>query len=470
MKPLSVKEVADAVRGRIIREGSAAVITGVSTDTRTIQPGDLFVPLKGERFDGHDYLQEAVDKGAAAVLIHNLNKILPEGVHTIVTGNTLAALQDLAAWYLKSFSIPVVAITGSTGKTTTKDMIYNVLSRKFNVLKTQGNFNNEIGLPLTLFGLEPHHQIAVLEMGMSGFGEIRRLAAIARPKVAVFTNIGVSHMENLGNRDGIWKAKSEVLEGFHGGCTAILNDDNDILHREANRMQQDNVPYDVIRFGTGTHAEVRADDIHGLGEGGIAYKLSINGECCPIKLNAPGKHNVYNSLAAIAVGRVFDMEMKDIQAGLLEYVSGSMRLHIFSMPGRQDIKVIDDVYNASPDSVKAALHILKDMKGSRKIAILGDMLELGDYSRQAHRQTGQMAAKYGVHILFTRGQDSAWIGEGAVEAGMQAKAVFHSSDNQGVIHWLENNLQEGDRILVKGSRGMHMEKIVSYLNNGGNLT
>ncbi|HHT64752.1 MAG TPA: UDP-N-acetylmuramoyl-tripeptide--D-alanyl-D-alanine ligase, partial [Clostridiales bacterium] len=283
-----------------------------------------------------------------------------------------------------------------------------------------------------------------------------------------FTNIGVSHMEGLGSRDGIWKAKSEVLEGFHEGCTVILNDDNDILHREADRMKQDKVPYDVIRFGTGTRSDYRADDIQILGEGGIAYNLWVNGTCSPIRLHAPGRHNVYNSLAAIAAGRLFGMDMKDIQEGLLEYVSGSMRLHIFTVPGRVDCKVIDDAYNASPDSVHAALQILKDMEGSRKIAVLGDMLELGEYSRQAHKQTGRMAAECGVHVLLTRGQDSVWIGEGAVEAGMQAEAVFHSSDNRGVIHWLENNLQEGDRILVKGSRGMQMEEIVSYLNNGGN--
>lgn len=469
MRPITVIETADAVQGRIVREGGAAVITGVSTDTRTLQPGNLFVALEGERFDGHDFLKEAADKGAAAVLIHNLNKTLPEDVHTIVTGNTLTALQDLAAWYLRRFSLPVVAITGSTGKTTTKDMICNVLSRKFNVLKTQGNFNNEIGLPLTLFGLESHHQLAVLEMGMSGFGEIRRLAAVAPPKVAVITNIGISHIEKLGSRDNIWKAKSEVLEQFGEGCTVILNDDNDILHREAERMKGEPIPYDVIRFGTGAGAEYRADDIRMLGEDGIEYNLSVEKGTYPIKLNAPGRHNVYNSLAAIATGRVFGMEMNDIQSGLLEFVSGSMRLNIFSIKHRENIKVIDDAYNASPDSVKAALHILRDMEGRRKIAILGDMLELGEYSHSAHKQTGRTAAECGVNILLTRGRDSAWIGEGAVEAGMDTRNVFHSKDNQGVIQWLGSYLQEGDRILVKGSRGMHMEEIVSYLRNGEDL-
>jgi UDP-N-acetylmuramoyl-tripeptide--D-alanyl-D-alanine ligase len=466
MKPISVIKAAEAVEGNIIQTGSASVFTGVSTDTRTIQPGDLFIALEGENFDGHDYLEQAVEKDAAAVLIHNLNKTLPKGVHTIVTRNTLTALQNLAAWYLKLFSIPIVAITGSTGKTTTKDMIYSVLSQRFNVLKTQGNFNNEIGLPLTLFHLEPHHEIAVLEMGMSGFGEIRRLTDIAPPKVAVITNIGVSHMEKLGSRDNIWKAKSEILEKLHVGGTFILNDDDDILHREASRMNQEKMPYDVIRFGTGMDVEYKADDIQVLGEEGIKYNLLMGKETYSINLNAPGRHNVYNSLAAIATGKVFGMDMVDIQAGLLEFVSGSMRLNIFSMEAYNDIKVIDDAYNASPDSVEAALHILRDMKGTRKIAILGDMLELGDYSLSAHKQIGKAALECGVHILITKGQHSSWIGEGAVEAGMQASNIFHREDNEGVINWLAGNIREGDRILIKGSRGMHMEEIVSYLKSG----
>ena len=273
--------------------------------------------------------------------------------------------------------------------------------------------------------MEPHHEIAVLEMGMSGFGEIRRLTDIAPPKVAVITNIGVSHMEKLGSRDNIWKAKSEILEKLNGGDTFILNDDDDILHREASRMNQEKMPYDLIRFGTGMDVEYKADDIQVLGEEGIKYNLLMGKETYSINLNAPGRHNVYNSLAAIATGKVFGMDMVDIQAGLLEFVSGSMRLNIFSMEAYNDIKVIDDAYNASPDSVEAALHILRDMKGTRKIAILGDMLELGDYSLSAHKQIGKAALECGVHILITKGQHSSWIGEGAVGSRYAGFKYFH---------------------------------------------
>ena len=465
MKPLSIETIAAAVNGRIIRDGKVSEITGVSTDTRTIQPGDLFVPLVGERFDGHNFLMQAAQKGAAAILTQNLNKTLPGGIYIIYRNDTLAALQDLAAWYLRSFGIPVVAVTGSTGKTTTKDMIAGVLSEQYSVLRTQGNFNNAIGLPLTLFHLEPHHQIAVLEMGMSGFGEIRRLAGIAPPRVAVMTNIGVSHMEKLGSRENILKAKLEILERFQADCTAVLNDDNDLLHQAGERMKREGVPYTVIRFGTGPDTDYRAEKICLMGESGTEYTLVADGAKFPVTLRVPGKHNVSNSLAAIAVGRTFGLDMEEIRSGLLKFTGEKMRLNIIDFGKDADIKIIDDVYNASPDSVHAALKLLQDMEGGRKIAVLGDMLELGDYSRSAHRQVGEMAAVCGVDILITKGRDSAWIGEGAMEAGMPAHSIYHLQTNREVIDWLRDALSGGDRILIKGSRAMQMEEIVAYLKN-----
>ncbi|NLC43705.1 MAG: UDP-N-acetylmuramoyl-tripeptide--D-alanyl-D-alanine ligase [Clostridiales bacterium] len=470
MKPLSIKEVTNAVGGRVASKGSAKVITGVSTDSRTIQAGDLFIPLVGENFDGHDYIMQAAEKGAVAILTHNLNRTLPQGVHTIVTGNTLKALQDLAAWYLRSLPIPIIAVTGSTGKTTTKDLISLVLSKRYKVLKTQGNFNNEIGLPMTLFQLEAHHEIGVLEMGMSGFGEISRLAAIAPPKAVVFTNIGVSHIENLGSRDNIWKAKSEVLEQLQSDCTVLLNVDNDILHREGKAMIDNSTPYKLLRYGTENEADYRAENIQLLGEAGIKYDLVAEGEIWPIYLKVPGRHNVLNSLAAIATGRAFGVEMADIQEALPSYIGGNMRLDIFSVPGFDDVKIIDDAYNASPDSVQAALKILEDMKGSRKIAILGDMLELGEYTNEAHQLIGKSVAECGVNVLITVGKAGIWTTEAAIKSGMDDKALFHKTSNGEIINWLEENLQQGDRVLVKGSRGLKMEEIVSHLRQGRDLS
>jgi UDP-N-acetylmuramoyl-tripeptide--D-alanyl-D-alanine ligase len=466
MNPLSIREIIDAVKGRVISEGSMVEITGVSTDTRTLQAGELFIPLVGENFDGHDYLIQAADKGAAVVLTHNLEKPLPSGIYIIHTENTLTALQDLAAWYLKSYNIPVVAVTGSTGKTTTKDMIDSVLSQRFSVLSTKGNFNNEIGLPLTLFQLEPHHQIAVLEMGMSGFGEIRRLATIAPPRIAVVSNIGISHIEKLGSRENILKAKLEILEKFQPGCIALLNYDNDLLYQAGEQMIKDRVSFDVVGFGTGSDADYRAEDIILTKETGSEYTLVMDGKRYSINLSVPGMHNVYNSLSAIAVGRAFGLDMDEISSGLKKFTGGNMRLHIFQPRNNKDIKVIDDTYNASPDSVQAALKILRDMEGKRKIAVLGDMMELGDYSPGAHRQVGQMAVDNEVDILITKGKDSAWIGEGAMESGMPARFIHHMQSNEEVIEWLKKGLIDGDRILVKGSRSMQMEEITEFLKNG----
>lgn len=459
MKPLSIEEIVNAIGGKVIQKGNTAKITGVSTDTRTIQPGSLFIPLVGERFDGHKFIDIAVQNGAAAIITQDPEITISDSVHIIYTRSTLDALQRLATWYLKSFNIPVVAITGSTGKTTTKDMVYSVLSEKFNVLKTQGNFNNEIGLPLTLFNLNTQHQIVVLEMGMSGFGEIRRLVGIAPPKVAVISNIGVSHIEKLGSRENILKAKMEIFEGFNDGCTAIINDDNDLLHQLGN-----NSPFPVIKFGTEQTADYWAEDINLMGEAGIKYTIRLDEKTYPITLKVPGRHNIYNSLTAIAIGRIFGMDMAEIQKGLLSFESGKMRLNIFTV--NPNIKIIDDVYNASPDSVNAALKILQDMDGDRRIAILGDMLELGEYSSNAHKQVGKMVVSCKTDILITKGKDSEWIGEGAISAGMPAGSIIHLQSNQEVIERLNTVLLSGDRILVKGSRGMHMEEIVGYLKNG----
>ena len=466
MRPLSIEKTADAAHGKLLRKGMMPEITGVSTDTRTIRPGDLFVPLIGERFDGHKFLPQAVQKGAAAVLTRNLRNPLPDGISIIYCEDTLASLQELAAWYLKSMHIPVVAVTGSTGKTSTRDMIACVLSEQYCVLSTHENFNNAIGLPLTLFRLEPCHQVAVLEMGMSGFGEIRRLAGIAPPKIAVLTNIGISHIEKLGSRENILKAKLEILEQFQADCTAVLNDDNDLLHQEGNRMEEKKVPFSLVRFGTGPGADYRAEDLRPAGESGMEYTLVADRTRFPVRLRVPGKHNVFNSLAAIAVGRTFGIGMDQICSGLLKHTGGQMRLHVENIGGDADMKIIDDVYNASPDSVHAAMELLRNMAGGRKIAVLGDMMELGDYSERAHRQVGEMVAEYGTDILITKGNYSSWIADGAKEAGMPAQSIYDFPENQGVIQWMKDGLSDGDRILIKGSRAMKMEEIVAYLKGG----
>jgi len=457
MGSFTIEEICVATGGRLIGgNGKNIEIKGVSTDTRTIKEKQLFIPLLGENFDGHDFIPDAVQKGAAAVITQYSHIKITGDIPVIFVKNTLTALQDIAMFHRKRFNIPIVAVTGSTGKTTTKDMIYYVLSERYDVLRTEGNLNNEIGLPHTLLRLNDAHDIAVLEMGMSGFGEIHRLAEISRPKVGVITNIGVSHIEKLGSKQNILKAKMEIFDFFTPDGIAVLNGDDELLW-----SIRDNLPFTIKYFGTGDRVDIRACRINESNDEKISYEINIEGVNYSIDINAPGIHNIYNSLAAIAVGRLFGLEMEEIQNGLKKFKPAAMRLNIINTPA--NIKIIDDAYNASPDSMIAALTILSQSKGNRKIAILGDMLEMGDYSEKAHRDVGTAVAQRGVDILITRGNESRKIGEQAKQCGMDDRYIYNCSSNKDVIELLGTMIQQGDTILVKGSRGMKMEEIVSYL-------
>lgn len=468
MKTFTIRQIIEATKGQLLESSSINLdgeVKGVSTDTRTIKKGELFIPLVGEIFDGHYFVDEAIEKGASAVLIHredakSLPELFPE-VAVIKVADTLKALQDLASFQRSRFNIPIVAVTGSNGKTTTKDMIALVLSQKYKVLKTQGNFNNEIGLPLTLLGLEDSHEVAVVEMGMNHLGEIHRLAEIARPNIGVITNIGVSHIQNLGTRENILKAKMEIFDFFTAEDKAILNGDDEFLSKIAGEF-----PYQVKYYGTSDIASIKAQDIRLLGEQGISYNLNIDGKIHPIEIPIPGKHNVYNSLAAAAVGSILGIDIQDIANALKSYRSGDMRLNIFTTDS--NIKVIDDVYNASPDSMKAAIEVLKDLGEGRKIAILGDMLELGDYSQKGHTEVGEVVAHKDIDILITVGKESKFIGTGARNCGMADQNIIHLESNKDVIDYLDTIIEQGDKILVKGSRSMKMEEIVEYLRSWGN--
>ena len=468
MKAFTIRQIIEATKGQLLESSSIDLdgeVNGVSTDTRTIKKGELFIPLVGEIFDGHYFVDEAIEKGASAVLIHREDaKFLPElfpEVAVIKVADTLKALQDLAAFQRSRFNIPIVAVTGSNGKTTTKDMIALVLSQKYKVLKTQGNFNNEIGLPLTLLGLDDSHEVAVVEMGMNHLGEIHRLAKIARPNIGVITNIGVSHIQNLGTRENILKAKMEIFDFFTSEDKAILNGDDEFLSKVAEEF-----PYQVKYYGISDIASVKAQDIRLLGEKGISYNINIGSQIHPIEIPIPGKHNVYNSLAAVAVGSLMGIDIQDIANALKSYRSGDMRLNIFTTDS--NIKVIDDVYNASPDSMKAAIEVLKDLGEGRKVAILGDMLELGDYSQKGHSEVGEVVAHKGIDILITVGQESKFIGIEARKCGMDDQRIIHLESNKDVIDYLDTIIEQGDKILVKGSRSMKMEEIVEYLRSWGN--
>jgi UDP-N-acetylmuramoyl-tripeptide--D-alanyl-D-alanine ligase len=455
MVKLNAADIAAAVQGNIISGPKDAIIDRVSLDTRTLEPGSLFIPLRGERFDGHDFLHQAAEKGARAALVDREGEYHFPGVTVIRVKDTLEAFHSLALWYRNKFDADFVAVTGSTGKTTTKNIIAEVLRSKYNVLKSEGNFNNQVGLPATIMRLDESHRAAVVEMGMSGYGEIRALMKIVRPKVSVVTNIGMSHIERLGSREGILRAKMEIFEGMDQNPTAVVNADDPLLCQGVKSLKAATVYYGVDA------GDYRASDIRSRGEKGTSYTLLAEGKSFEVTLPLPGRHNVYNSLAAVAVGRVFNIGFPDIIKALRGLKGEKMRLSIQTSPG--GVKVINDAYNASPDSMKSALEVLRDAKGDRKIAVLSDMLEMGDFAEEGHALVGTYAAESGVDILITVGDYSRYIACRAKERGMDLSSVYHFESKREAAQLLDGLLKKGDVVLVKGSRGMRMEELASRI-------
>lgn len=454
---LKVEDILKATGGILICGPKDVNIDGISTDSRTVKEGELFVPLRGQNFDGHDFIWQALENGAAAIIISkDLAFDAPKSV--IKVDDTFVALQRIAEYYRNRFGrLRVVGVTGSTGKTTTKEMIYYVLSRKYNVLKTKGNYNNQIGLPLTILNLRPEHDVAVVEMGMSSFGEIRTLKNIAKPDIAVYTNIGVSHIEKLGSRENILKAKLEMIEEFTEDDYVVLNADDDMLLQASKNIHSHLITYGIDR------GEIKASDIKQ--EDKLYFNVKLpdeHGSVLKVAINTYGRHNVYNALAAIAVGFILQLDPGDISAGLMDYKPEKMRLNVMEVNG---LIIIDDAYNASPDSVKAAIDVLCDMRKnkSRILAILGDMKELGDYSYEAHRQIGEYVYQKGIDVLISVGKLAEHIADGALQCGMESEKIYKVKDNRSAIEVLKTIVKKGDVILVKGSRAMMMEEIINFL-------
>ncbi len=422
-------------------------IEKISTDSRVIDEKTLFIALVGERFDANDFVEDVLRKGAAAVVCSRFNG---EKDNVFVVEDTGKALLDIAKEYRKSFNIPFVALTGSVGKTTSKGMIYSVVSEKYKTLRTAGNLNNEIGVPKTLFCLEEEHQAAVIEMGMNHFGEISRLSKTVLPDIGVITNVGTAHIENLGSREGILKAKCEIIDGMKKGSPLIINGDNEIL------LNYRNDDYKIIRFGLDAHNDMRAENITPNSVG--SYFTAIFGEeKANVFVPAVGLHNVYNALCAMCVGVVLGYTLQEAAEGLKTFEPEGMRQKITSL---RNMLFIEDCYNANVDSMYAALETLKTLKTKRSIAVLGDMLELGDYSDEAHRNVGLKATETGCDIVLTYGEAAKNTVNAFSESGGNAKAF---SDKSALISYLKNLLEEGDTVLFKGSRGMKMEEIFTAL-------
>lgn len=458
MVHLTLEEILKATGGRRAGAGSCDGIAGISTDSRTIEKGNLFIPILGENFDGHDFIGSAFEKGAALSLSQKETVYFP-GKPLVIVDNTLKALQDLAAYYRSKFSIPFVGITGSVGKTSTKEMVAKVLSRKFYVLRNEGNLNNEIGVPLTVFNLDEAHEAAVLEMGMSAFGEISALSSIVKPKVGIITNIGISHIEKLGSRQNILKAKLELLDGMPPESLLILNGDDAMLSGVKGLL-----PRRTVSYGLEEGVDYLAYNINSLGEEGINFDVTVDGKDYTVYVPSPGVHNVYNALAALAAGHELGIPMEDIIKGISMFSPGKMRLNIIKANG---LKVINDTYNASPQSVRAALSVLEEIEGSRKIAVLGDMLELGEWTKSAHTEIGRYAADMNLDYIVTVGPAASNIVKGAVESGFSSDRTASFENNTDALNYLLAILHKDDAVLIKGSRGMKMEEIVNSLTAEG---
>ncbi len=457
MKTLNIREVVEAVGGKYFCREFDISIKGVSTDSRTIKKDDLFVPLAGPNFDGHDFIRKAVEKGAGAALCEQSKKMKVEGLPVekiIFVDNTQLALLSLAAYYRALFDIPFIAVTGSVGKTTTKEMIAEILNTRFNVLKTPGNLNNEIGLPLTLFQLDDCHDMGVVELGMSGLGEIQRLTNVVKPKVAVITNIGVAHIEKLGNKQNIARAKMEILEPLTKNDIAVLHADSVELWNEKDKI----IPKAVF-FGR-ERGHIRAKNLVS-DDTGVQFDIyGCYGEIT-FKMTLPGIHNVNNALAAIAVGFELGLTKEEIQWGLQNLKLPEMRLQLKkSFFGAE---IIDDAYNANPDSMKAALELLCQRgQGKKKAAVLGDMLELGNLAEDAHFKIGEYAAKRADKIIAI-GNFAESIKAGALRGKIDSTCIYTFPTVKEASLEIQDLVKDCDIILVKASRGLKLEQITELL-------
>ena len=462
MREFTIAEVVSAVKGRLICGSGDGSVLKVCTDSRLAKPGDLFFPLIGEKNNGHDYLAQVFERGCRSVIVSEPEKIpkrvfLSDGMQpdVILVENTTKALQDLAAYYLSTLPIKhKVAVTGSVGKTSTRDMMYYIASMKYKTGRNIKNFNNWFGLPLSILEFAPDTEAAVLEMGMDNFGQIETLARIAEPDIALITNIGISHIENLGSREGILKAKMEVTSCFDESCTLIVNSDCDMLCRE-------NVtgPYNLITVGTDEQNEYIVRDICDFGDKGIKYTLIHNDKSYIVNLNVPGAHNALNATLAIAAGEKMGISIETSVKGLSEAQLTEKRLNIKEKDG---IKIIDDTYNACPASVMSAITTLANTEGKRKIAIIGDMYELGSETEAAHAEVGRFAGRTGLDYVIAVGEFAKGYAEGA-GSFLHDERVLYCKDKQELLPKLDTLLAAGDVVLVKASRGMEMEEIVKEI-------
>ena len=451
---MKIKEILNVTKGKMLFGNEELEVENFSKDTRTIQKGDIYIGIKGEKFDGSNFWNQALDAGATAVLISNIQiskeeKEKYKDKTIIQVEDTLEALYEIAKYKRSLYNIPVIAVTGSVGKTSTKDIIASVVSQKYKTLKTEGNNNNNIGLPLTILKLKDHEAL-VVEMGMNHFGEISLLTDIAKPTLAVITNIGTSHIGNLGSRENILKAKLEILEGMKIP-KIIINNDNDLLH---NWYNENSEKLEIHTFGIENNSEVMGQNIK-MKEESSEFTAVTDSKETYIKVPVGGEHFVYNALCAMTVGKVLNISVDKIKYGIESFELTKKRMDIKKL--ENGAIIINDAYNASFESMKVSLEFLANHTGERKIAVLGDMFELGEYSEELHRKVGKEVVKNNIDMLICAGENAKYIIEEAKKSGKIETYFMHN--NEEIVEKLSQELRNGDVVLVKASNGMKFFEI-----------
>jgi UDP-N-acetylmuramoyl-tripeptide--D-alanyl-D-alanine ligase len=454
MPPFTVQDIIRATQGALVAGDLAVPVTGVAIDSRTLAVGQAFFAIRGHRLDGHQFLTEAATRGAACLVVHTLPDNLPDAVPLVMVEDTTIALARLAAWHRSRFRIPVVAITGSNGKTTTKEMIGAILATRWRTLRPQASFNNQWGLPLTLLGLEPDHEAAVVEIGANQPGEIATLAAVAKPTVAVVTTVATVHTEFFRTLDGVREEKAALVRAVSADGSVVLNADDARVASMAHDTEAR-----VLTYGRAPGADVRAVGEPIEDEAGVRFTLEVAGARQPITLGLAGRHNVTNALAACAAGVALGFDLPAL-AGALAVVRPVYGRCVWRQAGA--VRILDDTYNANPLSVAAALDTVSAHRGDRRlVVVLGDMLELGDIADEAHREVGHRVAALKPAEFVGVGRHAALAVSAAREAGLAE--AHHTNTFEDTVALLLKRLAPGDLLLVKGSRGMRLERVIDAL-------
>ncbi len=455
---ITVENIVNITKGKLLIGNKEEICENFCRDSREVKEGDIYLGIKGETINGSIYFEEAFKKGAKGAILQDI-EISEEQLQKynnqfiIVVQDTIKAMQEIAQYKRSLYTIPVVAITGSVGKTSTKDIVANVMEQKYDTLKTEGNYNNHIGVPLTIFRLK-EQEAMVVEMGMNHLGEISTLTQITKPTVAVITNVGTAHIGILGSRDNILKAKLEILEGLSLGGYVVINNDNDLLHKWYIENKE---KYNIITYGIEQESNYMAENILSKEEGS---SFTLKGTNKTIEVPVGGNHFILNSLCAIAVGSIFEIPIEKIAKGISSFELTKKRMDTVALPN--NITIIKDYYNANYDSMKAALEYLGKIKNKRKIAVLGDMLELGDYAKELHQKVGEEVVKNNLDILITVGEEAKQIAKIAKET---MKNIIICNSNEEAIEKINQIKQENDCILLKASNGMHFGEIAEKIQN-----